>query len=218
MEYRSCALETKAFADSGDVFKFSGLGARFHNVDLHNEIIEKGTFVDSLAEMNPLLLFGHKMDIPVGVIKVANETDDGVYIECEMPKSDSFVRERIAPQMAIGSLKGLSVGFKTLADRRDRRDGRDIRVITKAKLYEISIVAMAANPLASVDKFKSLGLTDWDHMTDPEREIVLKSNGMSPDLARRLIDLDRKSATPALPPAFVIPDFAKMIRDTAKSL
>lgn len=40
-----------------------------------------------------------------------------------------------------------------------RKDG--IRVIKTAELYEISIVNIPANPLASVTGFKSLGVQDY---------------------------------------------------------
>ena len=60
--------------------------------------------------------------------------------------------------MKDGVLNGLSVGFNILDGGADweERDGRYTRIISKAELWEFSIVPFGMNPEALVDNVKTI--------------------------------------------------------------
>lgn len=159
MNRLSTALEVKQLSEGADSYTVSGYASIFGNKDLDNDIIEKGAFTDTLKSREPLLLYGHDMGSPpIGKITEVYEDAKGLAFVATLPKDDDFVKGRIAPQLKIGAIKGVSIGFR-IKDREHRKDG--VRVIKTAELYEISIVNIPANPLASVTAFKSLGVQEY---------------------------------------------------------
>ena len=153
MERLYSDLEQKQFQEQDKTYALSGYASVFGNTDLDGDIIEKGAFRESLERREPQFLWGHDQgQIPIGKIKCW-EDDYGLKFEAVMPKGDSLVRDRIAPQLEIGALKGVSIGFRT-----KQRSGKSIK---QAELYEVSLVNIPANPLATVTHFKSLGVLDY---------------------------------------------------------
>jgi len=78
------------------------------DVDRYDDIIEPSAFLKSIKENyknNPIILFQHKHDEPVGVATFMSVTDKGLYIEALV------IDERIEPKIQAGILKAFSVGF-----------------------------------------------------------------------------------------------------------
>lgn len=151
----STTLETKELTEAGEFYIVKGYASVFGNKDLDDDVIQKGAFADSLKSRHPQFLWGHDMGaVPIGRISHIGEDHKGLYFEAEMPKDDERVKGQIAPQLRIGSIKGVSIGFR-IKERAHEKDGS--RLIKTAELFEISLVNVPANPLASVESFKSLG-------------------------------------------------------------
>ena len=53
------------------------------------------------------------------------------------------------------SLRGLSIGYRTMESQRRKAD--NVRLFTEVRLFEVSVVGMLANPLAAVETVKSQG-------------------------------------------------------------
>ena len=103
----------------------------------------------------PKLLFGHESrDVPVGIIDSIKEDDNGLIFEARMPKNDAFVRDRIMPQIKIGSLNSFSIGYTIDVSEIDNKTG--IRKLKEISLFEISIVTFAANEKAILQAFKAV--------------------------------------------------------------
>lgn len=151
-------LEEKAVSttDNSDHWTISGYGSVFNNTDLGNDVVMPGAFAKSLRENGlPLLLFNHKMeDAPIGTIIDAKEDRKGLWFKAELPKDDSFVSGRIVPQLKRRGLKGTSIGYKATQKETRRTDGA--RLLKEIRLYEISVVNMPMNPLASVEHVKGV--------------------------------------------------------------
>lgn len=150
-------LEEKALAETEDAHVLVGHASTFGNIDLHNDIMMPGAFAKSLREQGmPLLLFNHRMaeDPPIGTVVEAKETKKGLWFKAELPKDDDFVARRIVPQIKRKGLKGVSIGFK--AAKTERRKADNVRLIHEAKLFEISLVNLAANPEAMIDGIKGI--------------------------------------------------------------
>lgn len=164
----STALETKELSEGAEFYTVRGYASVFGNKDLDGDIIEKGAFADSMKSRNPQFLWGHDMgSVPIGRISLIREDQKGLYFEAEMPKDDDRVKGQIAPQMRIGSIKGVSIGFR-IKERAHQKDGT--RLIKQAELFEISLVNVPANPMAAVESFKSLGVMPYAELPLAKRE------------------------------------------------
>lgn len=148
-------FEIKQIGESPDplFFKFEGFGSTFGNIDSTGDRIEMGAFTESLKRLKPVLLFGHDMNQPLGVFDNVEERPDGLFVEGRMPKADSLVSGRIMPQMKIGSIKSLSIGFFII----DAEMVGNIRVIREVELLEISLVTIPANQMARITEIRSRG-------------------------------------------------------------
>lgn len=151
LDFRS---DLKILDDDGDddVFTIEGFGAVFGNVDEHEDVILNGAFTESLAVRTPIMLLHHDMGTPLAPI-VAEERENGLFIRAQVPKALSNASD-IQTTIRNGALGGLSVGMRVLDDDFDRKTG--IRTIEKADLFEVSLVAVPANPMARVTSMKSV--------------------------------------------------------------
>ena len=105
------------------------------------------------------------------------EDSQGLYVKGRLPKADRDVYGKVIPQMKVGSIKEMSIGFFTKES--DYKEG-GIRVIKEIELFEISLVTKAMNPQALVSSFKSM-----DSLKDVEQS--LKEMGLSNTEAKTLI-------------------------------
>lgn len=219
-------LEEKSLTESDDAFRFVGYAAVFNNRDLGDDVIVPGAFQKSLKDHGmPLLLFNHKMeDLPIGVIEHAEEDKKGLRVEGELPKDDPVSR-RVgialkARKSGARALKGMSIGYK--AEKHSRKG--DVRYLEQVRLFEASFVNLPMNPLAGVETIKSarVGIAEWKEFTDREREAHLKAVGMSDDLAKRIVRLEReaqgtKGQREAGGGQQKLPDIAGLIRAAASA-
>lgn len=193
MQLNNNSAQTKQFLNvpfelKGDItsneefFFFEGYASVFGNVDLGNDVIEKGAFTKSLAENSNLpILWGHKIgEPPIGNIDSAIEDNHGLFIKAKLPKSDTFVSGRIMPQVKTGSIQEMSIGYFT-NEYEIEKDGT--RKIKEINLFEVSLVTKAMNPKAKVTGFKSL--EEINSLKDVE--ITLKSSGFSNTESKTLI-------------------------------
>ncbi len=134
--------------DDGDYVLFSGYLSTFGNIDHVGDVVVKGAFEESLEKRKPKLLWHHDFMNPIGVFEKIEEDEKGLYVEGKMPLSDSIVRDKIYPQMKIGSINTLSIGYGIDEARYDF--DADIRYLTKIDLWEGSLVTFPANEEAIV--------------------------------------------------------------------
>ena len=116
------------------------------------------------------------MSEPIGSSIELREDSKGLFIKGKLPREDSLVQGRVIPQMKVGSIREMSIGFFT----RDSEMKDGIRYIKEIELYEVSLVTKAMNPKALVSDFKSM-----DSLKDVEQS--LKEMGLSNTEAKTLI-------------------------------
>jgi hypothetical protein len=154
IEYIDVPFEIKSIHDDDDeFFRFEGLASAFGNIDKTDDIIREGTFIESIEKITPTILWMHQRDRPIGMPQELKEIEQGLFVLGRLPKADRFVSEFIIPQIKVGSIRKMSIGFRVL----EREIQDDIRIITKAELPEISLVTsnFEANSLAAVTGFKT---------------------------------------------------------------
>lgn len=176
-EIKSLPFEVKEFNEDSEYFTFEGYASTFGNIDLGDDIIVRGAFSNSLAKNSTVpVLWQHQMSEPVGKSITLYEDDKGLYIKAILPKEDTLVKGRIMPQMKIGSIKEMSIGFFT----REAEMEKGVRMIKEIELFEVSLVTKAMNPQALVSGFKSM-----ESLKDIEQS--LKEMGLSNTEAKTLI-------------------------------
>lgn len=165
MEYKEFELEVKHFMevdfeikqgrededeDGKKVYRFEGYLSTFNNIDRGDDVILPGAFAESLKTLMPALLGFHKSDEPpLGIFEKVYEDEKGLYVHGLMPLDDVFVRERIVPQMEIGSLKSMSIGY-SVTDASHVKYEAGIRYLKQVKLWEGSLVTIPMNELATI--------------------------------------------------------------------
>lgn len=177
-EIKSFPFEVKATAEENNIFTFEGYASTFNNVDHGDDIVIRGAFSNSLTKNSQVpILWQHQMSEVIGVSVQLYEDDKGLFIKGNLPKDDTLVSGRIIPQMKVGSIKEMSIGFFT--KNYDRaKDG--IRLLKEIDLFEVSLVTKAMNSQALVTGFKS-----FETLRDIEQ--TLKDNGFSSNEAKTLI-------------------------------
>ena len=177
-EIKSFPFEVKATAEENNIFTFEGYASTFNNVDHGDDIVIRGAFSNSLTKNSQVpILWQHQMSEVIGVSVQLYEDDKGLFIKGNLPKDDTLVSGRIIPQMKVGSIKEMSIGFFTKNYDRSK-DG--IRLLKEIDLFEVSLVTKAMNSQALVTGFKS-----FETLRDIEQ--TLKDNGFSINEAKTLI-------------------------------
>lgn len=177
-EIKSFPFEVKATAEENNIFTFEGYASTFGNIDYGDDVVIRGAFANSLAKNSQVpILWQHQMSEPVGRVTTLYEDDKGLYIKAVLPKEDTLVSGRIIPQMKIGSIQEMSIGFFT-KNYDMAKDG--IRLLKEIDLFEVSLVTKAMNSQALVTGFKS-----FETLRDIEQ--TLKANGFSNTEAKTLI-------------------------------
>lgn len=176
-EIKSLPFEVKEINEDSEYFTFEGYASTFGNIDLGDDIIVRGAFSKTLKKNAELpVLWQHQMSEPVGKSVTLYEDDKGLYIKAILPKSDTLVSGRIIPQMKVGSIREMSIGFMTC----DSEMEKGVRLLKEIELFEVSLVTKAMNPQALVSGFKSM-----ESLKDIEQS--LKEMGLSNTEAKTLI-------------------------------
>lgn len=181
-ETKSLKFEVKEFNEDSDYFMFEGYASTFGNIDLGDDVIVKGAFIDTLKTNSNLpILWQHSMHEPIGNSVSVYEDERGLFIKARLPKADTLVNGRVIPQMKAGSIKEMSIGFFV----KDYEIKGDLRYLKAIELFEVSLVTKAMNPQAQVTGFKSFKDVEFKELKDIES--FLKEGGLSQNEAKTLI-------------------------------
>lgn len=181
LEVRECRIEIKA--DAAGVIE--GYGSVFGNTDLWDDIMGAGAFASSIeahqkAGTMPALLWQHKSDEPIGVWTEMSEDANGLRVKGQLALNTTRGKE--AHELAkMGALNGLSVGFITKQYEYDTET--DVRTITEADLWEVSLVTFPANTKARLVSVKSID----DLVAPKDVERILRDAGFSRSDATALV-------------------------------
>jgi HK97 family phage prohead protease len=123
--------------------------------DSYGDIVERGAFAKSLGERWPVMLFAHSQSRPVGKWLEVAEDARGLRVKGQINLQTTDGRETHA-MLKHGDLGGLSIGFGVPEGGRIiHKDGT--ATLTEIELFEISVVAIPANPRATVTGVKTFG-------------------------------------------------------------
>lgn len=119
--------------------------ASTNDKDRVGDIIEASAWKKGLAayRKNPIILFNHNYDRPIGKAMKISTTDGGLELEAKISKSAPDVVGLIKE----GILKAFSVGFMVKDAEYDRDS--DTFMIKQVELLEVSVVSVPANGAAT---------------------------------------------------------------------
>ena len=133
-----------------------GYASVFGNVDSDGDVITRGAYAKTIQEWGPAgknrikMCWQHDIWDPIAKTIEMYEDEKGLAFVAQAPKDVPYINDRIK-MIEAGVIDELSVGFRIIK----REDGRDgVRKITEVKLYEYSLVTLAANDMARVTSVK----------------------------------------------------------------
>jgi len=152
LEFKSFDITEHKADESGNLI-ITGYGAFFGNLDSYKDIIAAGAFAETLAEKGERIAFCYQHDIwnPIGKIQEIKEDNQGLWLKVML----SAAEEDIQTKVREGILKEMSIGYRVVDSVEEMRNSEPVRILKKINLYEISLVTIAANPLATIQSMKS---------------------------------------------------------------
>lgn len=159
--------------DSGEVI-IEGYGAVFGNIDSYGDVIRKGAFKKTIEESGSRIALCYQHDIysPIGKITALKEDDYGLYIEARISDSEPDIKTKIKEDI----LKEMSIGYRPINAVSAVIDGVDVLELVEIKLYEVSIVTIAANDKAVITGMKSNEKIDYVSKEFDRISALCKSN------------------------------------------
>ena len=170
---------------------------------------------------NPVILFNHNYDRPIGRAKEIGVTENGLELTARISKSSGEIKDLIKD----GVLGAFSVGFKVKdADYIKETDGYKIK---DAELFEVSVVSVPCNQTAvfslaksfdsmeEYDKFKKNFIKETSSI-DANAKIEQSSEAKADKTETKMSE---ENKTPEVSPEFDLEAFAKQVaEDTATKI
>jgi HK97 family phage prohead protease len=147
METKQLNLEVKA-TDEGII---EGYGSVFDVLDSYGDRIEVGAFAETIRKRKPKMLWQHDMGDPIGAWDEVAEDAKGLLMRGRIAVKSTRGRDAVELVKA-GAIDGLSIGFRVS----DYEMEGNNRVIKSIDLYEVSLVTMPANALATITDIRGM--------------------------------------------------------------
>lgn len=183
MDYKYCDFEVKEVdAETGEV---SGYGSTFGNEDHGGDVVQQGAFADSISKGLPAMLWSHDFTMPpVGVWTEAKENKRGLFLKGRLFRGEPLV-DRIYKGLVEKAITGLSIGFVPVIQKFD--NDREVRVLEKVDLKEVSFVLFPMNDRARVQAVKARhSLLNGQDVSKRELEAFLRDAGLSREQAKAI--------------------------------
>lgn len=151
-----------------------GYGSIFGNIDSDGDIITRGAYTKTLAENGSRVRYvnQHRIDQPLGKFEVLMEDEIGLKFKAKVPLTT--LGKDVLLLMKSGVLNENSVGIMPI-QKEYNSDG--VRLLKEVKLYEISCVTLAANPMALITNAKGELDTDlYAKRFDALNRVIKKEN------------------------------------------
>ena len=132
--------------DDGNI---EGIAVQFDTLDTYGTTFDRRAF-DGLSKRVPML-WSHDRTQVIGSWSKLTVADDGLRVVGKLNLAVQRAQE-VRAMLTAGDIEGISIGFETL--KAETRAG-GLRHITKVRLHEISLVAMASVPGSRVTAVRS---------------------------------------------------------------
>lgn len=157
-EFKTLSFKMDSYDEEHGVFE--GYGAVFGNVDEGGDVIETGAFTKTIAEgmssrRIKLLALHQDHNLPIGIPLELREDANGLWVKGKV--SDTATGKDIKVLLKDGVLTEMSIGYDPVVFDIDESG---VRHLKEVRLWEISLVTWAMNPLAVVTDYKAKEAAD----------------------------------------------------------
>jgi len=141
--YLNSSFETKALKKGSKTLKIAGY-ANTTAKDRAGDIVTAEAWAKGVENYrrNPVLLYQHKHDCPIGRVDNIRVDKKGIYVEGAVSEA-AEKNHGVQTLIKDGALKSFSVGFRVKDGKYNRED--DSMMITDVELLEISVVSVPCN-------------------------------------------------------------------------
>jgi len=150
--------DVQKISEDGDYITIRGM-ASTRQTDRVGDIMDPGCWTKGGLDnymKNPIILFNHDHNRPIGRGTDVKVTDDGLELTAKISKADKYISQLIKD----GVLSTFSVGFKIReADYVKETGGLFVK---DAELYEVSVVSIPANQAATFEVIKCLSPSEFE--------------------------------------------------------
>ena len=143
----------KALDDADENYIYIEGMASTTDKDRDGEIVAISGMDISAYKKNPIVLFGHDHNQPIGKVLEIEKKDNGLWVKAAISKA----AEKVVTLIQQGILKTFSIGFRVLDY--SWSDSLESWILEKSELFEVSTVAVPANSGAIFEQVKSYGET-----------------------------------------------------------
>src|SRR5262245_26271927 len=157
LDYKRVPFEVKEIVDlAGGGWEIAGYASTFGGQpDEHGDVVARGAFTESIATRQTKLLFEHA--VPIGKQLELREDEHGLWGRWSVV--DTSAGTDAYKLAKAGVLDSLSIGYVPTDVAFSPEDGT--RILLKVDLFEVSAVAIPANPNAVITDVKSDGKATW---------------------------------------------------------
>lgn len=150
-----------------------GWGAKYNNIDSYGDIMKPGSCTKTIQERGERIAFCYQHDIwnPIGKIQMIEDREEGLWLQVKLSAAEKDIQTKVKEKI----LQEMSIGYRVINASPATVDGKDVQYLNEVMLYEISLVTVAANPLAVITGMKADQKIDMieDEM---ERMIAIERN------------------------------------------
>ena len=141
--YLNSSFETKALKKGSKSLKIAGY-ANTTAKDRSGDVVTAEAWAKGVENFrrNPVMLYQHKHDTPIGRIDKIQVDKKGIFVEGSVSEAAEKIHG-IQTLIKDGALKSFSVGFRVKDGKYNRED--DSMTITDVELLEISVVSVPCN-------------------------------------------------------------------------
>ena len=191
-----------------------GYASTFGNIDLGNDVVDKGAFKKSIKEQKGKfpILADHNPSKLIGWNLRAEEDDNGLLVEGQLDLNVQDAREKYSlakTALKNGIKMGLSIGYMVIKAEPDRQQPA-VRRLKELKLFEYSIVTFPMNTDAMIS-----GLKDFNtpiHVDNIKKILAeLEHNGITKAELLKALQDPNGAAKPQFDPTQVSQSIDKMI-------
>ena len=133
------------FAAPGEDGTLEGIAVRYGVLDTYKTEFAPSAFGPMKGRSVPML-WSHDPSTVIGSWSSVEDRGDGLAVKGKLNLDVARARE-VRSLLAAGDVRGLSIGFRRLADEARQGGGRRI---TRAQLVEVSVVAVPSVPGSAV--------------------------------------------------------------------
>jgi HK97 family phage prohead protease/HK97 family phage major capsid protein len=156
--YLNSSFEAKALSKGSKSLKIAGY-ANTTSKDRAGDIVTAEAWAKGVENFrqNPVMLYQHKHDCPIGRFNQITVDKKGIFVEGTVSEA-AEKNHGIHTLIKDGALKSFSVGFRVKDGKYNNAD--DTMLITEVELLEISIVSVPCNQESLFSLRKSFDTTD----------------------------------------------------------